>query len=160
MKRSIYILCLCLVALFTTQCSQKSSVYGKGDFGLESYNKEQIINNLSVAPVQINAGKPFTKAGIIELFLIEGNSKYTAGKKTVICRIYQFGQVDEEFKFDIDGPDCCVTKIDDHTFDLRPANSLFTYRLSFDQTTGAPSLRMLSGSAQFVTLRYAVRQFW
>jgi hypothetical protein len=160
MIRTFSILCCCLVAFATVRCSEKSSVYGKGEFGLTTYNKEQIINNLSVTPVQINAGKPFTKGGIIELFLIEGNPKYTAGKKTIICRIYQFGEVDEEIKFDIDGPECCVTKTDDHTFDLRPANSLFTYRLTLDQTTGIPSIRMLSGSAQFVTLRYSVREFW
>jgi hypothetical protein len=160
MMRVTSILCVCLVGVFAVQCSEKSSIYGKGDFGLNSYNKEQIINNLSIAPVQINAGKPFTKAGIIELFLIEGSPQYTAGKKNVICRIYQFGEVDQEFKFDIEGPECCVTKIDDHTFDLRPANSLFTYRLSFDPTSGTASIRMLSGSAQFVTIRYAVQQFW
>ncbi len=141
-------------------CSEKSSVYTKGSFDLQEYNREEVVNMLSISPMSINHGKPFTRAGIIELFLIEGNAQYTAGKKTIICRIYQYLEVDDSFSFDIEGPECCVSKEDDYNFDLRPKNSLFTYRISFDPKSGSPSIRMLSGSAQHVTLRYSVRQFW
>lgn len=151
----VLLLCLALVG-----CSEQTSVFSKGAYGMTNYQNEEVISNITTSPVAIHKGEKFTKAGIIDLFLIEGNPKYTAGKKTVICSIYQFVEVDKSFRFSVEGPDCCVTPVDDHNFDLRPVNSLFVYRLSFNPQTGAPSIRMLSGSAAFLTIRYAVTQFW
>lgn len=148
------------IGVLFAACTTTSGVVDRGGFSEQRYSKEEVFTNLTSKPLLLNGGKRFTNAGIIDLLLIDGSSTFTAGKKSIVCTIYQFVEVDEQYRFDIVGPDCCVRKIDDWNFDISVSGSLFTYRLSFDRVSGVPNIRLLSGNSPVTTVRFTVRQFW
>lgn len=155
------VLTLFILTVITAGCAvNQTSTYNRRGYKVEHDAREEVLHNMTTSPVKLYDGKRFAKAGVIDFVVIEGNSNFTNGKKSVSFTIHQYVEVGKAFYFDITGPDCCVKKVDEQNFNFRVAGSLQFFRLSFDPETGAPSMRTMSGSTDMVTVRYAIKKLW
>ena len=63
--------------------SQQGAVYSNSGFQASFYSGEEVFDNLGEAPISLNKGKAFAKAGVIDIVAIEGLATSTFGKKSI-----------------------------------------------------------------------------
>jgi len=161
MKATVkWLVSMCLVGCAFQCTTSKSTIYQQPGYTVTNYAGEEVFDNLSPNPRPLHQGKPFAKAGTINFVVIEGSAAPSNGKKSVAFSVQIFSELGEQVKVHVVGPECCVKQVDDHNFNFRVSGSLQFFRISFDNETGRPTIRTLNGTADMITVRYAVQKMW